>query len=90
MFNANKIETIHRYTHHTEQIRHGKFASDYYKELKLTQDAVMKKYGILVDYIASYYKGCYFLFSTNQNLNMIEPAVLFFEKELAKNLKGIV
>lgn len=90
MFNPNKIETIHTYTHFTEQICHGKFASNYQKELKATEDAVIKKYGVSVKWTASYYKGCYFLFTTKQNPNMIEPAVLFFESELAKNLKGIL
>ena len=90
MFNPNKIETVHTYTHFTEQIHYGKFSSNYQKELKLTEDAVIKKYGVSVKWIASCNKGSYFWFTTKQNPNMIEPAVLFFESELAKNLKGIL
>lgn len=88
-FNPNKIVTTHAYTHTSEVIRHGKFGSDFMKEISQASSRVQKKYGILVEYVGGSYSGCSFRFTTNQNPNMLEAAVTYFDNCLAKQIEEL-
>lgn len=87
-FKHKNIVTEHSYLHNSEVIKFGKFGSDFPDEIERAEEKVYKKYGVHVKYMGGSYSGCNFKFSTYQNPNILEAAVIYFDNILSKELKG--